>query len=77
MDLHRYTAWRRTLVMAATVLVAISGAGCSTKAWYGGVRMAAENDCRRQPPSDTQACLARVNTLPYEEYERKRTGQSP
>jgi len=50
--------------------------GCSMKAWYGGVKFAAENDCRRQPPGEIDGCLARLNTMTYEEYERKRSGQS-
>ena len=65
----------RGLVIVASILAAISGTGCSMKAWYGAVKMSAENECRRQPPNETQACLARLNPLPYEEYERKRTGQ--
>lgn len=53
-------------------------AGCSTKAWYDGLKAAADNDCRlRQPPGETEKCLARLNTMTYEEYERKRSGRNP
>ena len=65
---------RRFFIMAF-ILAAVSTTGCSTQAWYGGLKFAAENECRRQPPSETQGCLARLNTLTYDEYARKRTGR--
>lgn len=49
-------------------------AGCSTKAWYEGMRLGAQNDCRRQPPGEAEQCLSRVNAMTYEDYERKRLG---
>jgi hypothetical protein len=39
------------------------------------MQTAAENECRRLPPGETQPCLARVNTMSYEDYERKRSGR--
>jgi hypothetical protein len=36
-------------------------AGCSTKAWYEGLKVNAQNDCRRQPSGDTESCLARAD----------------
>jgi hypothetical protein len=66
---------RCTLVMALSFLAMGSITGCSMQAWYGGVKFAAENDCRRQPPGEIDGCLARLNTMTYEEYKRKRSGQ--
>ena len=64
----------RTLLLVGSLI----NAGCSTKAWYDGLKAAAENDCRlRQPPGETEKCLARLNTMTYEEYERKRSGKNP
>ena len=74
---HVTSALSRSLVIVASILAAVSTTGCSMQAWYGGVRFAAENECRRQPPSETQGCLARLNTLTYDEYARKRTGRDP
>jgi len=54
---------------------AVAVAGCSTKAWYEGMRLGAQNDCRRQPSGEAEQCLSRVNTMTYEDYERKRQGQ--
>ena len=67
---------RPWLLLAVLVLLSTS-TGCSMQAWYGGVKFAAENECRRQPPGETQGCLARLNTLTYEEYERKRSDPRP
>jgi hypothetical protein len=54
--------------------VAMAVAGCSTKAWYEGMRLRAQNDCRSQPSGEAEQCLSRVNTMTYEDYERKRLG---
>jgi hypothetical protein len=66
---------RCALVIALSIFSVGSIMGCSMKAWYGGVKFAAENDCRRRPPGEIDGCLARLNTMTYEEYERKRSGQ--
>ena len=54
-------------------LACVTCAGCSAKAWYGGVQAAAQNECRKQPGGDSDACRARTNTMSYESYERQRT----
>jgi len=40
------------------------------------MKFSAENECRRLPPGESEACLARQNTMTYEEYERRRSGQN-
>jgi hypothetical protein len=67
----------RILLIALSVFATASGTGCSLKAWYGGMQFATENQCRRQPPGEVESCLARLNPLSYEDYERRRTGKSP
>ena len=67
----------RVPLHALLALTCVLQAGCSTKAWYDGLKATAENECRvRQPPGETERCLARLNTLTYEEYERKRSGRT-
>ena len=62
----------------AMLLLAFAAlAGCSAKTWYAGLQTAAEIECRRLPPGETQGCLARVNRMPYEDYERQRSGRNP
>jgi hypothetical protein len=63
---------RLGIALAAACLVA----GCSTQAWYGAVQLAAENNCRRQPQGEVDACLARLNKMSYEDYERRRLGRT-
>ena len=53
---------------------AMAVAGCSTRAWYEGMRLGAQNECRRQPSGEAEQCLSRVNAMTYEDYERKRLG---
>jgi hypothetical protein len=65
---------RRLLILA---IAAAALAGCSTKMWYEATKKSAEQECLRQPPGETERCLARVNPLTYEDYERRRTGGSP
>ena len=63
-----------TLLLSVAVAV-IASAGCSTNAWYEGMKFSAQNDCRRRPPGEVESCLSRVNSMTYDEYERKRQGQ--
>lgn len=67
------TTGNTVLMLALLTLLA----GCSTRTLYEATKVMAENDCRRLPPGETSSCLARVNRLSYEEYERKRSGQNP
>ena len=59
----------------ALALFTIITAGCTTQSWYEGVKLGAENNSRRQPQSEVQGCLDRLNRKFYEEYEKERTGQ--
>ena len=61
------------VVTVAVVLLS----GCTTRVWYEGMRMSAENDCRRQPPGEQESCLSRVNRMGYDEYERRRQDGAP
>lgn len=72
----RHRKWPVVCGVALGVAVA-SLAGCSAKIWYAATQAAAENECRRLPPGETQPCLARVNSMSYEDYERKRSGSDP
>jgi len=69
-------AFRRHRPIALAILAGLLMTGCSSKAWYGGMKLSAENECRRLPPGESEACLARQNTMTYEEYERRRSGQN-
>ena len=54
-------------------MLAISG--CTTQAWYESVKQGAGNNCRRQPPSESERCLENLNKKTYEEYEKERAYQ--
>ena len=53
----------------------LAAGGCTTAAWYEGMKRSAESECRRQPADESERCLARLNKKTYEEYEKERTGQ--
>lgn len=55
------------------LMLAISS--CTTQAWYESVKQGAENDCRKQPPSESERCLENLNKKTYEEYEKDRLYQ--
>lgn len=63
----------RALVAALAMLLA----GCSTQAWYDGVRMGAESQCAKQPPGADTACRDRLNKKQYDDYERERSDIRP
>lgn len=62
--------------LAALTLIAAL-AGCTTEAWYEGVKQSAANRCESQPPGERQRCLDELNKKPYAEYEKERSGQKP
>lgn len=58
------------LLSIATVL-----GGCTTAAWYEGMKTRAENECRLQQPGAAEDCLSRVNRKSYEDYEKERVSK--
>ncbi len=68
MKLDRHQNQRLTLIAVTLWL-----AGCSTEAWYEGMKRGAENACYQRPPSEIERCLARLNKKTYGEYEKERT----
>lgn len=65
---------RETPLAVFLLLIAVAGGGCTTQAWYEATKVGARNECRRQPSSESESCLSRVNPLTYEDYERQRSG---
>ncbi|MDI1299698.1 hypothetical protein [Methylotenera sp.] len=53
----------------------IAIAGCTNQAWYEGAKQGAENNCRSQPPGESERCLEKLNKKTYEEYEKERSEQ--
>ena len=51
------------------------GSGCSTQAWYEGFKISAETECYKLPPGAAAQCLARLNKMTHEEYEKDRTSK--
>ncbi len=64
-------------LLLACAMGALMLAGCTNQAWYEGLKLSAQNECRRQPPGELESCLARVNKMSYDEYERMRSGPKP
>ena len=62
---------RFQVVLCAVLLLG----GCTTQAWYEGVKIGAENECNKQPPGAAADCRARLNRKTYEEYEKERTSK--
>lgn len=45
--------------------------GCSTRAWYASVQMAAKHACQ-QPSSERERCESRLNRQDFETYQKHR-----
>lgn len=60
-------------ILLTFFMLAISG--CTTQAWYESVKQGAENNCRKQPPSESERCLENLNKKTYDEYEKERIYQ--
>lgn len=61
-------------LVASLTVAALLNTGCTTQAWYAGMQRGAENDCRQQPGSAADECMARINKQRYPDYEKARTG---
>jgi hypothetical protein len=59
----------------ALLLLASATGGCTTQAWYEGLRTRATNECARLPPGAYEDCMRRVPAQSYEDYERQRSGR--
>ena len=51
--------------------------GCTTQAWYEGMKISAESECNKQPPGAIAECVSRLNKKTYEEYEKERASKEP
>ncbi len=58
----------------AALLFALLMQGCTTEAWYEGVKRSGESRCRSESPTDHQRCMERLNRKSYQEYEQERRG---
>lgn len=67
------TAMQRHFLFLFLIAASLLAAACSAQSWYAGVQAGAENECRKQPGSAAQECLARLNKQAYQEYEKERT----
>lgn len=65
------TILRRCTVLLVSLLLS----ACTTQAWYEGVKQGAAEQCRQTSPADPEACLSRLNTKSYDEYNKERSGQ--
>jgi len=66
---------KQFLVLIQFIFLMVTISGCSTQAWYEGVKEVAKNDCRNQPPSEVERCMDNLNKKTYEEYEKERASQ--
>lgn len=66
---------KQTTLFIWLVLLIATISGCTTQAWYEGIKQGAENNCRKQPSSESERCLESLNKKTYETYEKERAGQ--
>ena len=59
------------LRLGLAAVLALTLAGCSTRAFYDGVQASERNECMSVPPSQYDTCLEQVSQR-WEDYERDR-----
>ncbi len=60
----------RVALLIASLFLGLGG--CSTRSWFEGMKLSAENECQKQPPGAREDCLLKLNTMSYEAYEKER-----
>ena len=66
---------RSAFRLSALAFCSLLLSGCTTEAWYEGVKKGGENQCRQSSPADPEHCVSRLNNKPYDEYAKERSGQ--
>ena len=66
---------KQSMVIIYITLFISTIAGCTTQSWYEGAKRGAENNCRNQPPGESERCLENLNKKSYEDYEKERSSQ--
>ncbi len=72
---NKSAAKRSILKLTSITLISLASFmqyGCTTQAWYEGVKMNAQNSCANQPPAAYQDCRSRINNQQYDQYEKER-----
>ncbi len=60
-------------ILYTFLILAISS--CTTQAWYESVKQGAANNCRNEPPSESERCLENLNKQSYQEYKKNRSNE--
>ncbi len=63
--------WRLALWLLALANIS----GCSSQAWYEGLRTRAANECAQLPGSAYEDCMRRLPPQRYEDYASQRSGR--
>jgi hypothetical protein len=66
---------KQMIEIISLVISILAIPGCTSRTWYEIVKQGAENNCRNQPPSESERCLENLNKKTYEEYEKERSYQ--
>lgn len=64
---------KRSFRLISIIFSSLAISACTHQAWYEGVKEGARNNCRSQPTSEVDACMEKLNTKTYEEYEKERS----
>lgn len=66
-----FSKWIRLFLLGVFLLSAV---GCTTRAWYEGLREKQRQDCYRQTnDGGIERCLERVDAMTYDRYRAERT----
>ena len=62
-----------TVLLVSHAAMAVSGCAAPARAWFEGLQTSAQINCDKQPPGAREDCLARLNNMTYDAYDKART----
>lgn len=69
--------WLHTSVHGAFIVTGLLVSACTTRNWYEGAQMSAQEACNRLEPAAREECRAKVSKTRYDEYEKERNRVRP
>ena len=61
---------KKVITLISLIIFTSCITGCSTKSWYEGGQISAEQNCHNQPLSAQEQCLKNINNKTYKEYKK-------
>ena len=61
---------KKPMILISLIIFMSCVSGCTTKSWYEGGQISAEQNCNSAPFSEREQCLKNINKKTYKEYKQ-------